>query len=158
MQEADNNKKVIEPYLDNAEIVEIPLLPKNKIDAFLKRIGVRKRKLTYRLRKVKVMNRERMALKGFDLPKNINDGTYLLQKVFELSVKHTDTIVYCAAVALQNDENEPNEELIRALKMTDDEFLFKILDKSIALIDIQNFLNSIVLLAGVESMTAKAIQ
>lgn len=161
MHDNESTKQDVEAYLDAAIEIKVPLPfhVKGILQKLLVRIGLkRQRFLTYKLRKIKVGNRERMAIRTAKLPKRIYNDSSIINRVLELSRDHTSDLVYCAAVALQNDENEPEEVLLNALKWVDDEFLFDVLTKSVSQIDYKNFLNSIVLLTGIQSLTMKETQ
>ncbi|TDQ79587.1 hypothetical protein [Sphingobacterium yanglingense] len=148
----ETTQDTINAFLDEGDIMNIPILPKNKWHGFLQKIGVCKKHLTYTLRRIRVGNRERIAQKGLNIPDEINDGTPLLTKIFELSTSNNADLIYCAAVALQNDRNEPTEELLDTLKWVDDDLLYSILERGLSEIDIQNFLKSIVLMKGTNSL------
>ena len=148
----ENEKQTVKAFLDLGKTVTIPILSKNKCHSFLQRIGIARKALRYTLKKIKVGNRERIGLSGLNITDDLNDGTPLIAKILELSAKNTQDLVYCAAVALQNDNKEPSKKLLEALKWVDDEFLANILEMSISEIDIQNFLKSIVLIKGTKSL------
>lgn len=152
MQEKDFAKQAVEGVLDLGKTIEIPVLANNGWQRILQKIGFKKKTLVYTLRKIRVGNRERIAVRMDGLPVQLNDGTPFLKKIFSLSKDHTGDFIYSAAVALQNDANEPTEELLYALRWVDDEFLFSILQRSFEEIDAGNFLNSIVLISGTESL------
>lgn len=153
----NKEKQAVKAFLDIGKEISIPILPNNKWHSFLQRIGIAKKNLKYTLRKIKVGNRERIGLSGLNISDDLNDGTPLIVKILELSAKNTQDLIYCAAVALQNDKNEPSKELIEALKWVDDEFLANILEMSISEIDIENFLKSIVLIKGTKSLMKTGI-
>ena len=148
MDEISIKKEAIKTFLDEQETIEIPILPKNKLHAFLQKVGIRKKGLTYNLRKLRVGSRERIAIRLFDFPDKVYDDTYLLKRVFNLTKDHHKDMVYCAAVALQNDRNEPSKELIEAINWLQEETFHDILEKSLGQVDIENFLKSIVMLTG----------
>lgn len=153
--EQELKKKAIKSYIDDFEMIDIPVLPKNQLHAFLQRIGLKKKVLTYKLRKMRVGNRERIAVRLFDFPDEVNDGTYLLKRVFNLTKDHHKDMVYCVAVALQNDRYEPSKELLDALNWVEEEMFSYILEKSLSSIDLPNFLKSIVNLTGTASLIKK---
>jgi len=145
-------QSTVKAFLDVEEPILIPIHPKNRWHAFLQRIGIAKKELCYTLKKIRVGNREKIGLRSENIPNDLNDGKSLINKILELSAKNTSDFIYCAAVALQNDKNEPSEELLDALKWVDDDFLYQILEKSISQIDVENFLKSIVLIKGTTSL------
>lgn len=147
-------KKAIETFIDKSEEIIIPILPKNWFHKILQKVGLKKKELIFTLRKMRNGNRERISPKLFDFPEFDRDDTYILKKVFQLTVEQQDNLNYFVAVALQNDRNEPSKELLDAVKWIDDEQFAYILEKSIGSIDIENFLKSIILIAG----TAKLIR
>lgn len=148
----ETKKKAIKSYIDASEIIDIPIFPKNRIHAFLQRIGLKKKVLTYSLKKMRVGNRERISLRLFDFPDAVYDDTYILKRAFKLTKDHHKDMVYCVAVALQNDRNEPSKELLDALNWIDEELFSYILDKSLSSIDLPNFFKSIVNLTGTASL------
>lgn len=147
-------KKAIETFIDKSEDIIIPLLPKNWFHKILQKVGLKKKELIFTLRKMRNGNRERIAPKLYDFPEFVRDDTYILKRVFELTVDQQASLNYVVAVALQNDRNEPSKELLDAVKWIDDEQFAYILEKSIGSIDIENFLKSIILISG----TAKLIR
>lgn len=151
-EELEIKKKAIKSYIDASEMISIPVLPRNRFHAFLQNIGVKKKVLTYRLRKMRVGNRERIAIRLFDFPDKVYDDTYVLKRAFTLTKNHHKDMVYCVAVALQNDRNEPSKELIDALNWIDEELFSYVLDKSLSSIDLPNFFKSIVELTGTASL------
>lgn len=152
MQEQDFKKQAVEGVLDLGKTVEIPVPAKNRWQDILQKVGLKKKVLVYTLRKIRVGNRERIAIRMDNLPVQLNDGTPFLKKIFSLSKEYTGDFIYCAAVALQNDVNEPKKELLDALKWANDDLLFSILQRGFEEIDAGNFLNSIVLISGTESL------
>ncbi|WP_433863134.1 hypothetical protein [Sphingobacterium thalpophilum] len=148
----ETKKKAIKSYIDSCEDIHIPVLPRSKWHAFLQRIGLKKKKLTYSLKKMRVGNRERISLRLFDFPDAVYDDTYILKRAFTLTKNHHRDMVYCVAVALQNDRNEPSKELLDALNWIDEELFSYILDKSLSSIDLPNFFKSIVNLTGTASL------
>jgi hypothetical protein len=147
-------KKAIETFIDKSEEIIIPLLPKNWFHKILQKVGLKKKELIFTLRKMRTGNRERVAPKLYEFPEFVRDETYILKRVFELTVDQQTSLNYVVAVALQNDRNEPTKELLDAVKWLDDEQFSYILEKSIGSIDIENFLKSIILISG----TAKLIR
>jgi len=147
-------KKAIETFIDKSEEIIIPLLPKNWFHKILQKVGIKKKELIFTLRKMRTGNRERIAPKLYEFPEFVRDETYILKRVFELTVDQQKSLNYVVAVALQNDRNEPTKELLDAVKWLDDEQFSYILEKSIGSIDIENFLKSIILISG----TAKLIR
>lgn len=147
-------KKAIETFIDKSEEIIIPLLPKNWFHKILQKVGLKKKELIFTLRKMRTGNRERIAPKLYEFPEFVRDETYILKRVFELTVDQQASLNYVVAVALQNDRNEPTKELLDAVKWLDDEQFSYILEKSIGSIDIENFLKSIILISG----TAKLIR
>ncbi|MFC3353700.1 hypothetical protein [Sphingobacterium zeae] len=147
-------KKAIETFIDKSEEIIIPLLPKNWFHKILQKVGLKKKELIFTLRKMRTGNRERIAPKLYEFPEFVRDETYILKKVFELTVDQQASLNYVVAVALQNDRNEPTKDLLDAVKWLDDEQFSYILEKSIGSIDIENFLKSIILISG----TAKLIR
>lgn len=153
MEEIKAKKEQIEAFLDTGKVISIPVEPKNRWEKIMQRIGIKAKCLNYTLRKIKVGNRERIAARGFDFPTEVNNGTYIVKRVLELTKDLSEDLRYCAAVALQNDRFEPKQKLLDALRWVDDEALFQILDASLSQLDISNFLNSIVLITGTQSLT-----
>lgn len=152
MDEKEVYKQEKRTFLDSGETVEIAVMPSNWFEKILQRIGLKPKFLAYTLRKIRVGNRERIGLRLYDFPDNVMDGSHLLKKVFEISKNNNADLIYCAAVCLQNDKNEPSKQLLDALKWIDEEQLFYILDKGLSHIDIENFLKSIVLISGAKSL------
>lgn len=147
-------KKAIETFIDKSEEIIIPLLPKNWLHKVLQKVGLKKKELIFTLRKMRNGNRERISPRLLDFPEFVRDDTYILKKVFELTIEQQANLNYVVAVALQNDRNEPSKELLDAVKWIDDEQFAYILERSIGSIDIENFLKSIILISG----TAKLIR
>lgn len=158
MQDKEIKADAVKAFLDIGNTVEIPILPKNKWESVLQRIGLKKKVLTYTLKKIKVGNRERIGIVSDLLPQEIYDETYIVKRVLELSKNHTRDLIYCAAVALQNDINEPSRELLEALRWVDDEFLTNILEVSISNLDVSNFLKSIILVVRTKSLMTMETQ
>ncbi|MGJ1193753.1 hypothetical protein ACR788_23815 [Sphingobacterium siyangense] len=152
MDEISIKKSAIKTFLDEQETIEIPVLPKTKFDSFLQKIGIKKKLLKYNLRKLRVGNRERIAVRLFDFPDQIMNNTVLIKRVFELTKERHQDMIYCAAVALQNDRNEPSKELIDAINWVSEETFQYIFEKALGQLDIENFLKSIVMLTGTASL------
>jgi len=145
-------KEAIKTFLDELETIQIPVLPKNKFHVFLQKLGIKKKLLKYNLGKLRVGNRERIAVRLFDFPEEIMNDTVLIKRVFQLTKDHHKDMIYCVAVALQNDRNEPSKQLIEALNWIDEELFSYVLDKSLSSIDLPNFFKSIVMLTGTASL------
>lgn len=152
MDEISIKKSAIKTFLDEQETIEIPVLPKTKFDSFLQKIGIKKKLLKYNLRKLRVGNRERIAVRLFDFPDQIMNNSVLIKRVFELTKERHQDMIYCAAVALQNDRNEPSKELIDAINWVSEETFQYIFEKALGQLDIENFLKSIVMLTGTASL------
>ncbi len=152
MDEISIKKSAIKTFLDEQETIEIPVLAKTKFDSFLQKIGIKKKLLKYNLRKLRVGNRERIAVRLFDFPDQIMNNTVLIKRVFELTKERHQDMIYCAAVALQNDRNEPSKELIDAINWVSEETFQYIFEKALGQLDIENFLKSIVMLTGTASL------
>lgn len=148
MEEKDIKKKAIETLIDKEEEIIIPILPKNGFHKLLQKIGLKKKELVFCLRKMLNGNRKRISTRIFDFPVFENNDTYILKRVFQLTVEHQDDLNYVVAVALQNDRNEPSKELLDAVQWLDDERFAYILEKSISTINIENFYRSIILISG----------
>ena len=156
MTDQDAIKTDVEAFLDVPEIIEIPVIERNIIKKILIRLKILKpSKLTYSLRMIKVANREKIALRVSGFPDGLYSEKSVVARVMELSRLHTNDLIYCAAVALQNDEREPSKLLLESLRWVDDEILYNILEKSFAFMAMANFLNSIVLISGIESMASQ---
>jgi len=80
------------------------------------------------------------------------NNTVLIKRVFELTKERHQDMIYCAAVALQNDRNEPSKELIDAINWVSEETFQYIFEKALGQLDIENFLKSIVMLTGTASL------
>ncbi len=146
--------KVASTFSDVSEEVKIPVEPKSSLDRLLVKFGLKKKRhLTYRLRKIRVANRVKIAGRALKLPKGIFSGKIVLYDLYKTSVDFSDDLVYIAAVCLQNDRNEPTQELLDALGNLEDGELADILDKGLSMIDFPSFLKSIVLIAGTEDLT-----
>lgn len=146
--------KEVDTITDKGEAIEIPVTAKNNWEKILMTVGIKKRKLTFNLKKIKVGNRHRICQRIIKFPEKVfDDSKYIMKMIAELSIHHNDDLIYCVAVSLQNDCNEPSSELIDALNWVDDDLLFKILDKSLSAINIEAFTNSIILITGVQSLT-----
>lgn len=148
MEEKDIKKKALKALIDVSNEVIIPIIPKNWFHKVLQRFGLQKKELVFSLRKMLNGNRKRIAARIFDFPEFEQNDTYILKRVFELTMEHQDDLEYVVAVALQNDRNEPSKELLEAVKWLTDEQYANILDKSINTIDIENFYKSIILISG----------
>lgn len=140
--------KAIETLIDKPNEIVIPVLPKNWFEKLLQRIGLKKKCLVFQLKKIRNGNKERISPKLYDFPEFIQDDTYILKRLFQLTIEQQANLNYCVAVALQNDRNEPSKELLEAVKWLDDEQFAIILEKSIGSIDVENFFKSIILVSG----------
>ncbi len=140
--------KAIETLIDKPNEIVIPVLPKNWFEKLLQRIGLKKKCLVFQLKKIRNGNKERIAPRLYDFPEFIQDDTYILKRLFQLTIEQQSNLNYCVAVALQNDRNEPSKELLEAVKWLDDEQFAIILEKSIGSIDVENFFKSIILVSG----------
>lgn len=149
----ETKQQTINAFLDAGSEVRIPVLPKSKWHKILQKLGFAKKELVYNMRKIRVGNRERIASRALNLPEEINNGEAMIKRVLQLSKDNNKDLIYCAAVALQNDRFEPRKELLDALQWVDDELLSSIIDRGLSEIDIQNFMRPIILIVGTQSLT-----
>lgn len=155
MTEHEILSRAAEIVTDKSEVVEIPIEPKNRLDRLLMRLGLRKASRTFHLRKILVGNRYRIAAKAVKLPESLFKDNNIVRLLFEGTYALNDDLLYIAAVTLQNDRYEPSHELIDMLRWVDDSVLFDILDKGLNMVDVQSFMNSIVLIKGTQVTLTK---
>lgn len=96
----------------------------------------------------KVGNMYRAAGAAIGLPEEIREGGLAETMIPELD-KHLGTIVYIVAAAIQNNRNEPSRELLDFIEENFDNIdLFTAFANSIDGLELQSFMNSIVLARG----------
>lgn len=107
---------------------------------------------TFTIYPCKVANMARIAGASVRLPDEIVTGT-LAETVLPLIHEHLPTIVYVVAAGIQNNHEEPSEELIKFIERNfDNDDLYACLDPVLENVRMQSFLNSIVLAKGTEKI------
>lgn len=96
----------------------------------------------------KVGNMYRIAGAAVGLPAEIRSGG-LVETMLPVLNEHLGTIVYIIAAAIQNDRNEPSRDLIEFIEDNFDNIdLFRAFNNSMDGMELQSFMNSIVLARG----------
>ncbi|WP_443945605.1 hypothetical protein ACJVDH_00405 [Pedobacter sp. AW1-32] len=103
---------------------------------------------TFTINPCVVGNMYRIAGKAIDLPDEVFQGT-ISEVVLPLIYKHINDIVYIIAAGIQNDRDEPDQELINFIKDNfESQDLFDALQPVLENIGMQSFLNTIALAKG----------
>lgn len=144
--------KAANSFINNPKEIKIPIEPKNWIERLLIKKGYKKAFAVYPVRKILNGNRFRIASRAVKFPEDILKGKDLHKMIFESTIAINDDLIYIAAVAVQNDRNEPSKTLLDQLKWVDDSVFADILDKSLSMIDLPAFIRSIVLIQGTENL------
>jgi hypothetical protein len=100
----------------------------------------------FEIRPMLVGNRYRISTRVEGIPEEVlkTDFVKLLMTPAYITIG-----IYCAAVGIQNDEHEPDEELLNIIRYQfDDTDLFHALDKIFKTIAVKDFINSIILMKG----------
>lgn len=156
MDENEIYKKAAESFTEKPTLeVEVNIEPENRWHKLLMLLRIKPKTIKYTLRPTLVGNRVRIASRALLFPKEAFKSGNVLNELWELSIDNNEDLIYIAAVALQNDRNEPSEFLLKELKWVDDKVLFGILDKSLSQIDLQSFMKSTILIVGTEMMKPK---
>jgi hypothetical protein len=138
---------------------EIDVKPQGNFEAWLIKHKIKPSKRLFLIKPQRVGNVYRIAsravsidLKGLNPETNItiSQGVHV---IMDLMSRHGEDIFYIVAAAIQNDHREPTKKMIdfvkQQLEMAD---IFKILVYAISNYNIQSFMNSIVLIVGVNDL------
>lgn len=107
---------------------------------------------TFTIYPCKLANMARIAGASVTLPDAIKDGG-LAEVVLPLIPGHLPTIIYIVAAGIQNNHEEPSQELITFIERNfDGEDLYACLYPVLEQVQMQSFLNSIVLAKGTVSI------
>ncbi|WP_256013108.1 hypothetical protein [Desertivirga xinjiangensis] len=137
--------------------LEFTIEPKTFLDKLLVKLRLKKKQImSYELRPILVGNRYKIACKALNIPSSILESG-IMTAIMKGSHDHTDDFIYIAAVAIQNDRNEPSKELLEELRWVDDKTLAVLLDKALSTIDVQAFMKSIILILGAEILSQKKV-
>lgn len=127
---------------------QVPIRPKNNFERFLMNIRLISNKRILTIYPISPGNVIRVASKVILIPDDILNQD-VIKILFNGSYEHGDKLIYIAACAIQNDENEPTEELVKFLKYkTSNKIISEILDDVFFQLDTQSFIKSIILMRG----------
>jgi len=157
MEEQEILSKAAEAVIGKHSGIEInfDVEPKNLLDKVLLRLKLRKPKtLNYQLKPLLVGNRLRIAAKAVNFPKSF-DFTHWMQLIYDTSLRYNEDLIYITAVCIQNDRYEPSQVLLRELKWLNDSEFRRILDLALSQLDMQSFIQSIILISGADVLSAK---
>lgn len=154
MNENSIFQNAAEVFVDKPIEILITPEPKNKLHKLLIFLRFKKKSLKYQLRHTLVGNRIRIASRAVLFPEDVFENG-IMQSLWQLSKTHSQDLIYIAAVAIQNNRDEPEPFLLEELKWVDDATLFTIVDKALSQIDIESFMKSTILITGTEMMKEK---
>ncbi len=148
MKKEEIKAKASQVFVDEPQVIDIPIEPKNWFEKLLIKYKIKKGFVSYPVRKILYGNRKRIAARAVNLPDDIFNIENIREALFKASVEMNDDLLYIVAVAVQNDRHEPSETLLDLLRWVDDSVFADIMDKSLSMIDLQSFMKSIVLIKG----------
>lgn len=153
MNENEILKTAAEAFTEKPSLeIEVKIEPENRWHKLLMLLRIKPKTIKYELRPTLVGNRVRIASRAVLFPKDTFKSVNVMKELWALSKERNEDLIYIAAVALQNDRNEPSEFLLEELRWVDDKVLFGILDKALSQIDLQSFMKSTILIVGTEMM------
>lgn len=129
--------------------VNISIRPKNWIHKILMKKGFMKSERVYDITPILVGNRKRVSAIAVRLPKDtFENGKLNLVKAWQAINDHTDDFLTVVAICIENRKQEPSKELINKLRWMPDEEFMKLLDASLTMAGVPNFMKSIVWISG----------
>jgi len=129
--------------------VPIKIRPKNRLHKFLMKKGFMKSIKVYEITPILVGNRLRVSSVAVKLPKDTwEHGKLNLMKAWQATNDHTSGFLYVVAVCIENRKAEPSKALIEELRWMPDEEFMKLLDASLTMAGVPNFMKSIILISG----------
>ena len=136
--------KVTEAFTEKPMLISISLSTPRKID------NVIVNTLKYQLKPIKVGNMYRIAGVIRQIPDAILDNTSIAD-LNEGIYDHMDKLIYIVAVGLQNNADEPAEDLIKLIR---DEFTIRdivaVYDAVMVQMNLKDFIKSIILIKGAD--------
>ncbi|WP_231489915.1 hypothetical protein [Pedobacter sp. Leaf170] len=111
-------------------------------------------KVVLAIRPINVGNMFRISSKVLLIPDDITNKD-VREALFSGSAEHLSKIIYIIACAIQNDENEPSEELKKFITyQMDYEMISEILDIIFTQVGAKGFMKSIILMKGLNVVSA----
>ncbi len=145
---------VADTVTEKPATLNIDIRPKNKFHSWLIKHKISPSKRFFPIKPQRVGNIYRIA--GRAVSFNVagvleaNDPVGILMKLMH---EHGDDIIYIVASVIQNDHREPTKKMLDIVKnefVIDD--LYTVLEVGLATYNVQSFLNSIVLITGVNAL------
>ncbi|WP_133575170.1 hypothetical protein [Pedobacter metabolipauper] len=129
--------------------VEITIRPKNWLHKYLIKKGFMKSTKIFEITPILVGNRKRVSSIAVRLPKDSWDNGILnTMKAWKAVDDHTDHFIYVVAVCIENRKAEPSKALIEELRWMPDPEFMKLMDASLTMAGLPNFMKSIVWISG----------
>lgn len=153
MNEKETLSEVVDSLTDKPDSITVRIKPKNILHKWLISKGYLPKEKDYLLTRLVVGNAYRVAKAVLGIPEAavIIGSEKTTGMLYSLLVNHLDKVIYVVAVAVTNTKEEPSQKLLDEIRwqFTDDElvgacvFILKRMN-------IQNFLNSIILIRGLD--------
>ncbi len=143
-------EQVVDATIQRALTIEITILPKNRLHAWLQRKRILPVKKTYEIRPIVLGNLLRISslLLSID-PKFLKGGNGLLDTGHQLASYHTDTLIQVLAIAIQNNRAEPSGSLMSLIKYNlSPREMHQLLGIVLEQMDLTNFITSIISIRG----------
>jgi hypothetical protein len=138
-----------ETVTEKPKEVPVKIHPKNWLHKFLMKKGFMKSIKIYEISPILVGNRKRVSSIAVKLPKDTFEGGILnTMKGWQAAFDHTDDYLYLVAVCIENKKAEPSKALIEELRWIPDPEFMKLLDASLTMAGLPNFMKSIVWISG----------
>jgi hypothetical protein len=135
--------------------VEIEIKPKNWLQKLLMKKGFLKSKKVFTIHPILVGNRYRISVRSLKIPDDLFSGNYGETEIMKAMADHTDDLIYVVAVCIQNNKKEPSKALLQYLRWIDDAKFYDLLDGSLAMLGVTDFIKSIILIKGQNVISAK---
>lgn len=152
MDEKEIFQKAAELFTDKPTEIEIIPEPKNLLHKILMKLRIKPKSIKYKVKPLLSGNRARIISRAVKFPESPFEKG-VLNGLYKLSEDHNEDLLYIAAVAIQNDREEPSAFLIEELRWVEDKVLFRIIDHALGQGDLNHFMKSTILIMGTETMT-----
>ncbi|KEQ31184.1 hypothetical protein N180_02750 [Pedobacter antarcticus 4BY] len=122
----------------------------------LMKIGVMKKQRVLEISPILVQNRWRVSTKAVGLPEDLFvNGTFQLNKAWATIKDHNEDFIYIVATCVQNDKREPTKALKDFIRWLPENIFLDMLDVSLSMAGVPNFMNSIILINGSNVLNVK---
>ena len=149
--------KVGDVLTEKPKEITVNIRPKNRFERFLMNIRLKSNKIVLQIFPIAPGNIWRISSRVILIPDDILKQD-VRKIVFTGYYEHGEKLIYIAACAIQNDENEPSKELIKFLTYkTSNKIINDVLDAVFVQLEVQHFINSIVLMKGLNVLNVPEV-